>query len=165
MQDGAADERKRMSRPTPIDLIAVAALAGAIAVTAAEVGAREVLHVGLQSADEVAGYMLILIAFFGLNRALDAQGSYSLDVVFRRLPAMWQRRIALASACANVLVLAAFTISFAYLSWTSYRIGATSATLLAVPQALPQAVCAVALVAATSKALVLLIGRWKRRSP
>lgn len=157
MSDVSRDNRRRpICGATLIDLVAVAALAGIIAITATEVGARELLRIGLQSADEISGYLLVLIAFFGLSRALDVQQAFTVDAVTRRLSDPWRQRLGLGSACITLLVLATFTVAFAYLAWTSHRVGSASATLLAVPQALPQAVCTVALAAATAKAAWLL---------
>ncbi len=151
------------SRLTFWDLIAVAAMAVIIIVTSAEVTVRHLFGLGLQSADELSGYMLIVAAFFGLQRALGSQSSFKVDLFTRMMPARLLRRLDVLSELLNFLILMVFLLSFGFLTWTSYRLDSVSSTLLAFPLAVPQALCTLALFAAVLRSFALLISVCKAR--
>lgn len=145
------------------DLIAVVSIAVIIIVTSAEVAVRHLFGLGLQSADELSGYMLILAAFFGLQRALESQNSFKVDVLTRIMSAGLSRRVDILSEFVNFLILAIFLFSFGFLTWTSYRLESVSSTLLAFPMAVLQALCTVGLFAAALRSFGLLVTACKVR--
>jgi TRAP-type C4-dicarboxylate transport system permease small subunit len=125
--------------------MAVSALAVALmaALVTVEVLARSFASVSTLVADEMAGYLLVVLAFFGLAESLRAGVFIRVEFIDRWLRADARRRLE-----AVLLVVAlAYTILLAWEFWRlvmqSYRFGSTSLQVSRTPLWIPQTCMAV----------------------
>ena len=140
-----------------VSALAVAAMAALVTV---EVLGRSLASVSTLVADEMAGYLLVVLTFFGLADSLRAGAFIRVEFVDQWLGAGARRRLE-----AVLLVVAlAYTVFVAWEFWRltaqSYRFGSTSLQVSRTPLWIPQtcmavgtSILALQLVAATLRRL------------
>jgi TRAP-type C4-dicarboxylate transport system permease small subunit len=139
-----------------VSALAVAVMAALVTV---EVLARSFASVSTLVADEMAGYLLVVLAFFGLAETLRAGAFIRVEFVDRWLGADARRRL---EAVLFVVALA-YTVLLAWEFWRltmqSFRFGSTSLQVSRTPLWIPQACMAVG---ASILALQLVVETLRR---
>jgi TRAP-type C4-dicarboxylate transport system permease small subunit len=139
-----------------VSALAVAVMAALVTV---EVLARSFASVWTLVADEMAGYLLVVLAFFGLAETLRAGAFIRVEFVDRWLGADARRRL---EAVLFVVALA-YTVLLAWEFWRltmqSFRFGSTSLQVSRTPLWIPQACMAVG---ASILALQLVVETLRR---
>jgi TRAP-type C4-dicarboxylate transport system permease small subunit len=139
-----------------VSALAVALMASLVTV---EVLARSFASVSTLVADEMAGYLLVVLAFFGLAETLRAGAFIRVEFVDRWLGADARRRL---EAVLFVVALA-YTVLLAWEFWRltmqSFRFGSTSLQVSRTPLWIPQTCMAVG---ASILALQLVVETLRR---
>ena len=106
-------------------------VAATVVITCLAVFFRYVMNAALPWPEEIAGYLLVWISFFGAYLALRHEGHISFDMLLERLPRPGER----AARTVIDLVLAGF---FGVVLWQSVRlisiVGRTEIETAAIPQ-------------------------------
>lgn len=114
-----------------------------VAVVTVEVLSRFLLNKSTLIADEMAGYLLVVMSYTALAYTLQQGGHIRVEIVTQRLPLKIQQVI---ERCTLVLSLAASVILTRWAWYSvvdSYEMGAVSVTVLRTPQYIPQLFIAV----------------------
>lgn len=98
-----------------VAVLTVGLVAATVVITCLAVFFRYVMNAALPWPEEIAGYLLVWISFFGAYLALRHEGHISFDMLLERLPRQGQ----LAARTAIDLMLAAF---FGVVLWQSIRL-------------------------------------------
>ena len=119
-------------------LLCVLSIVVMIGVVGLEIVTRALFNHSFQISDEMAGYMLICLAFFSLSVTQANDGFHRVEVLQNVLPPRWQ----LASRILFDLVTLAFALVLIWLFYklanSSFRFGSTAPTLLGTPLWIPQ---------------------------
>jgi TRAP-type C4-dicarboxylate transport system permease small subunit len=119
-----------------VSAVAVAVMAVLVTV---EVLGRSLLSVSTLVADEMAGYLLVILTFFGLADSLRAGAFIRVEFVDHWLGARTRRRL----ETLLLVVALAYTVFLAWEFWRlvaqSYRFGSTSLQVSRTPLWIPQA--------------------------
>ncbi|MEE2860447.1 MAG: TRAP transporter small permease [Paracoccus sp. (in: a-proteobacteria)] len=113
-------------------------LAALVLLVAGEAGLRGLLNYSLGYAEEVSGYFVVALTFFGAALALRARSLFEVDFIFVKLPAaakVWLLRAFIVAALAICIVLVWRSID---LVLSSLSRGRTSSTVLRTPLWIPQ---------------------------
>jgi TRAP-type transport system small permease protein len=117
--------------------LAGATLLGLTALIASAVVARRVFGAPFLATDEVSGYLVLAIVFFGLAHTMKAGGHIRVDIVLAHVPVTVRERL---DALAIVLALT-FTLALLGGAWALlaeyYRHGTTSFKSLQIPLWMP----------------------------
>ena len=139
-----------------VSAVAVAVMAVLVTV---EVLGRSLASVSTLVADEMAGYLLVVLTFFGLADSLRAGAFIRVEFVDHWIGARARRRLEIVL----LVVALAYTVFLAWEFWRlvaqSYRFGTTSLQVSRTPLWIPQACMA----AGTSILALQLIAETVRR--
>lgn len=130
---GAGDALIRASRT-----VAEAAIVAMMLLIVVDIAARSVLDVSLLISDEISGYMLVLMTFFGAADALRHGALLRIEIVLSRLGSRLQAGIC---ALFDLLALGLTTIvlwQVTALTWSTWTRRMVAPTLLETPLWLPQ---------------------------
>jgi TRAP-type C4-dicarboxylate transport system permease small subunit len=123
-----------------VSALAVAVMAALVTV---EVLARSLASVSTLIADEMAGYLLVVLTFFGLAESLRAGAFIRVEFVDHWLGARARRRL----ETVLLVVALAYTVFLAWEFWRlvaqSYRFGSTSLQVSRTPLWIPQTCMAI----------------------
>jgi TRAP-type C4-dicarboxylate transport system permease small subunit len=123
-----------------VSALAVAVMAALVTV---EVLARSLASVSTLIADEMAGYLLVVLTFFGLAESLRAGAFIRVEFVDHWLGARARRRL----ETVLLVVALAYTVFLAWEFWglvaQSYRFGSTSLQVSRTPLWIPQTCMAI----------------------
>lgn len=102
-------------------VVGVVALAAMVLLITAQVVSRRVLSVPLVIADEVSGYLLVILTFMGLGYALLNGDHIQVTLLTDRLGARTRARLRVAWCLIAVPYLALLVVRTAVLAWDSFR--------------------------------------------
>jgi TRAP-type C4-dicarboxylate transport system permease small subunit len=115
-------------------------LVGMVVLIATEVLARQLFQHSLQLTDEVAGYLLVAVAFLGMGVSLHDKALFRVEFVQARLAGRPQRLLQIGFDLVALGVGIVLEHQLIRLVVSSYTRGFREATLLATPLYLPQIV-------------------------
>ena len=93
--------------------------------------------------DELGGYALLVIAFFGMAVALQERALFRVEVLFQRLSAAGQRWMQLLFDLASLGFAIILAWQFISLSFRTHARGIVAPTILRTPLWIPQSVMAI----------------------
>jgi TRAP-type C4-dicarboxylate transport system permease small subunit len=118
--------------------IAEVAMFGMVALIAAEVFCRNVANVSLLIADEVSGYLLVTMTFFGAGYSVRSGALLRIEFVLLALP----RRVRAVVDVVYDLLALAVTATLLYeltrITWSTWERHMAAATLIETPLWIPQ---------------------------
>ena len=118
--------------------LCVVAFAVMIGVVALEIVTRTLFNYSFQLSDEVAGYMLICLAFFSLAVTQANDGFHRVEVVQDMLSPRMRIVSRIVYDLVTLIFAAVLIWLFLKLTMSSHRFGSTAPTLLATPLWIPQ---------------------------
>lgn len=102
-------------------LVGAIALAAMILIITAQVVSRRVLSVPLVVADELSGYLLVILTFMGLGYAFGNRDHIQVTLLVERFPARARAWLRLAWCVIAAPYLLLLVVRTAALAWDSYR--------------------------------------------
>ena len=108
------------------------------ALITAEILLRRIFGVSMLVVDELSGYLLVVLTFFGANHALRTGSLLRVDFVFNRLSQRGQRvaEVLYDVACGIFCII--LTYYFGRLVWSSIVNEVVSSTMASTPMFIPQ---------------------------
>ena len=108
------------------------------ALITAEVILRQVFNVSLLIVDELSGYLLVLLTFFGANHALRTGSLLRVDIIYNRMSKQGRRRADGLYDIACGIFCAILTYYFGRHVWSSIANEVVSSTMASTPMFIPQ---------------------------
>jgi TRAP-type C4-dicarboxylate transport system permease small subunit len=114
------------------------ALAAITLMVTVEVVLRTFFSRSFMFVDEVSGYLLVALAFFGATWALEAGGTMRVDFIYERLPKATQAAMDILFDVVGFLLTALLTAYFVRFVASSIESGITSSGAIDTPLFIPQ---------------------------
>lgn len=108
------------------------------ALITAEVILRQVFSVSMLIVDELSGYLLVLLTFFGANHSLRTGSLLRVDIFYNRMSKKARRRADAMYDIACCVFCAILTYYFGRHVWSSIANDVVSSTMASTPMFIPQ---------------------------
>jgi len=118
--------------------VSAAAMIALTLLITTEVFLRYLFGYSMQFVDDLSGYLLVLMTFFGANHALRSGALLRVDFIFNRFPRRGQRILDVSYDIICSTFCAILTYYFGRLVYSSFTNGVTSATMESTPMFIPQ---------------------------
>lgn len=133
------EDDKRIGRVAGFaEAICMLALVALVVLVGAEAIVRNVFHSSLQAVDEVGGYLLVVVTFFGLAVGEAADTFHRVQLVLSHLSRRTQAKLLLCYDYLCLLCMAILLWELVELVLESWRSGDVAPTILATPLWLAQ---------------------------
>lgn len=119
-----------------------------------DVALRTFASTSTMIADEVSGYLLVLVAYFAYAEALKKDGHVRVDMLFNVLPERVRARLDLVFCALSVMAIAVVAWASVVMVYRAYVRGVTVPGVLLTPAYLPQIAMVVGLAALLLQLLV-----------
>jgi TRAP-type C4-dicarboxylate transport system permease small subunit len=116
----------------------------------------------LQVTNELGGYALILICFFGLSSGQAGHAFHRMHLLDDHLSPRGRALLRLMFDCATTVVAAVLFIEFTRFTWITWKSGDVAATVLLTPLWLPRLAMPIGALALTLTLLRTVVSDWRR---
>lgn len=103
-----------------------------------DVGLRNILNISLQSADELSGYLLVALSFFGVGYSLRTGALLRVEFILFSLPPRLKAALGVLYDVLSLGVMLILTYYLYRVTLSSYNRGMVAPTLLETPIWIPQ---------------------------